>query len=88
MAANSINTQIILGVYRDKDAPFSATLGKCAYVPTVGKTFHSEGIKNIHSEVESSVTYGAFDYFKTESSTPDKVLVIQASGTILAQCNI
>jgi hypothetical protein len=88
MAANNTNTQIKLGVYRDRYAPFDPAQSKTLYSPTIGKSFNINGIKEVSNVVEGSTTYGTFFYHETDGEPRHKVLVLEASGTILGLCNI
>jgi hypothetical protein len=88
------NTQIILGVFRDKNAPFNAAAGKTGYYvagtttpASVGKSFNVNTIKGIRNVTEGGVTYGSFLYHETDGAPTEEVLVIQASGTIIALTN-
>lgn len=86
--------QIVLGVFRDKYAPFNPDTGKTGYYVTgtttpasVGKSFDTDTIKGIRNVVENSVTYGSFIHQQSEGSIPEEVLTIQASGAIIALTN-
>jgi hypothetical protein len=86
--------QILLGVFRDKYAPFNPNTGKTGYYVTgtstpasVGKSFDTNSIKGIRNVSEGGVTYGSFIYQLNDNSIPEEILVIQASGSIIALTN-
>jgi hypothetical protein len=86
--------QIVLGVFRDKNAPFNPNTGKTGYYVTgtstpasAGRSFDTNSIKGISNVVENSVTYGSFIYQLNDNSIPETVLTIQASGAIIALTN-
>jgi hypothetical protein len=86
--------QIVLGVFRDKFAPFNPNTSKTGYYvsgtstpSSVGKSFDTDTIKGIRNVVEGGVTYGSFIHQQSEGSIPSEVLTIQASGAIIALTN-
>lgn len=88
MAANNTNTQIKLGVFRDRYAPFDPAQSKTLYSPTIGKSFNIGTIKEVMNTIEGGVTYGTFFYHETDGEQRHRVVVIESSGTILGLCNI
>lgn len=83
MAAN----QILLTVYRDKNAPFDPSSGVQKYNPPQGRSFYVGGIKGVRNVTESSVTYGCITYHETDGAPREDILVTQASGTIIGLTN-
>jgi hypothetical protein len=90
----AVITQIVLGVWRDKNAPFNPDTGKTGYYlegtstpDSVGRSFHTACIRGLRNVTESSTTYGSFIYQLNEGSIPEEVLVIQASGAVVTLCN-
>jgi hypothetical protein len=91
----AVITQILLGVFRDKTAPFNPDAGKTGYympgsttaAAPKGKTFNIATIKGIRNVTEGGVTYGSFLYHETDGTPTEEVLVVQASGTIITLCN-
>jgi hypothetical protein len=88
------NTQITLGVWRDKYAPFNASTSKTGYYlsgtdtpASRGRSFNVNTIKGIRNVTEGSVTYGSFLYHETDGAPSEEVLTIQASGAIITLCN-
>lgn len=86
--------QIVLGVFRDKHAPFNPDTGKKGYYlsgtstpASIGRSFDTDTIKGIRNVVEGGVTYGAFIHEVVQGSIVDEVLTIQASGDIIALTN-
>lgn len=86
--------QILVGVWRDKFAPFNPNTGLTGYYLTgtstpasVGKSFDTDTIRGIRNVVEDSVTYGSFIHQLNDGSIPTEVLTIQASGAIIALTN-
>lgn len=86
--------QIVLGVFRDKNAPFNPDTGKKGYYlsgtttpASVGRSFDTDTIKGIRNVVEGGVTYGSFIHELVPGSIVDEVLTIQASGSIIALTN-
>lgn len=86
--------QIVLGVFRDKNAPFNPDTGKTGYYlsgtstpASVGRSFDTDTIKGIRNVVEDDVTYGSFIHQQSGGSIPEEVLTIQASGSIIALTN-
>lgn len=86
--------QILVGVWRDKYAPFNPETGLTGYYLTgtttpasVGRSFDTNTIRGIKNVVENSVTYGQFIHQLNEGSIPETVWTIQASGSIIALTN-
>jgi hypothetical protein len=86
--------QILLGVWRDKNAPFNPSTGKRGYYlsgtdtpASVGRSFDTNSIKGIMNISEGGVTYGQFIYQLNDNSVPETVTVIQASGSIITLTN-
>lgn len=86
--------QILVGVWRDRFAPFNPNTGLTGYYLTgtntpasTGKSFDTDTIKGIRNVVEGGVTYGSFIHQLNDGSIPYDVLTIQASGDIIALTN-
>lgn len=86
--------QIVLGVFRDKNAPFNPDTSKTGYYVTgtttpssIGRSFDTDTIRGLRNVVENSVTYGSFIHQLNEGSIPEEILTIQASGAIVTLTN-
>lgn len=86
--------QIVLGVWRDKYAPFNPNTCKTGYYVTgtstpdsKGRSFDTNSIKGVMNITEDDVTYGQFIYQLNDNSIPETVTTIQASGAIIALTN-